>query len=178
MSCRLETTMPSESARMSSAAEARFRIDAPNSTQRAVKVIALDRPSEDVIKRLAQLPWNNAGFFTASALAGTAGPGATFSVPDWLSDLAGRTKNLMHEIDAADLVVMVARAGENAPAASVIGEACRLAGVVTTVLIIGSASAPDDALARTLAPLRRDAVMVVLASAEDYVADMLTALRA
>ena len=35
-----------KSARMSSAAEARFRIDAPNSLPRAVKVIALDQPSE------------------------------------------------------------------------------------------------------------------------------------
>jgi len=35
--------MDSESARMSSAAEARFRIDYPNSKPRAVKVVALDR---------------------------------------------------------------------------------------------------------------------------------------
>ena len=42
--------MQSESARMSSAAEARYRIDAPNSKPRSVKVIALDTPSERVIK--------------------------------------------------------------------------------------------------------------------------------
>ena len=46
--------MQSESARMSSAAEARFRIDAPNSLPRAVKIIALDAPSERVVKKLAQ----------------------------------------------------------------------------------------------------------------------------
>ena len=46
--------MQSESARVASAAEARFRIDAPNSRPRAVKVIALDRESEAVVKRLAQ----------------------------------------------------------------------------------------------------------------------------
>jgi hypothetical protein len=170
--------MPSESARMSSAAEARFRIDAPNSTARAVKVIALDPPSEVVIKRLAQLPWNNAGFFTASALTGTADGDASLSVENWLSDLAGRTKTLIDEIAAADLIIMVATAGENAPAASVIGEACRLGGVMTTVLILGGAAASDEVLAKTLGPLRRDAMMVVMASAEDYIADMLTALRA
>ena len=170
--------MRSESARMSSAAEARFRIDAPNSTPRAVKVIALDGPSEVVIKKLAQLPWNNAGFFTASALAGTADRDAARSVEHWLSDLAGRTKTLIDEVAAADLVVMLATAGENAPAASVIGEACRLRGVMTTVLILAGATAPDDALAETLAPLRRDALMIVVASAEDYITDMLTALRA
>ena len=45
--------MQSESARMSSAAEAKFRIDRPNSRARAVMVIALDGASEQVIKGLA-----------------------------------------------------------------------------------------------------------------------------
>ena len=63
--------MQSESARMSSAAEARYRIDAPNSKPRSVKVIALDTPSERVIKELSQRQWNRASFFTASAFGGT-----------------------------------------------------------------------------------------------------------
>ena len=46
----------------------------------------------------------------------------------WLSDLAGRTKDLIDEVNSADLVVMVAAAGENAQAASLIGEACSLRG--------------------------------------------------
>ena len=52
--------MKTESARMSSAAEARYRIDAPNSKPRSVKVIALDHPSERVVKDLAERKWNNA----------------------------------------------------------------------------------------------------------------------
>ena len=170
--------MRSESARMSSTAEARFRIDAPNSTPRAIKVIALDRPSEIALKRIAQLPWNKADFLTASALAGAAHSEGALSVEHWLSDLVGRTKALIQEIDAADIVIMVATAGENTAGASVIAETCRLRGIMTTVLIRGSASASDDATARTLAPLRRDALMVVMASADDYIVDMLTALRA
>ena len=62
--------MESESARMASAAEAKFRIDAPNSKPRAIKIIALDPPSEQVVKQLAQSRWNGATFFTASAFAG------------------------------------------------------------------------------------------------------------
>src|SRR5262245_27622711 len=102
-------TTPSESARATTAAEARYRIDAPNSRPRHVMVVALDRPSETVVKRLAQLPWSRAGFFTASAFASAKPqPGAGFSMQGWLSDLAGRTKNLIDEVAAADLVVMVA----------------------------------------------------------------------
>ena len=170
--------MPSESARMSSAAEARFRINAPNSKPRATKVIALDQPSERVVKELAQARWNNATFFTASAFAGATHGSERFSMQGWLSDLAGRTKDLIDEVNSADLVVMVATAGENAQAASLIGEACSLKRVTTTALVVGSAAVSDEALSKTLAQLRPYALMLVIASADDYIADMLAALRA
>lgn len=170
--------MLSESARMSSAAEARFRIQAPNSKPRAVKVIALDVPSEAIVKRLATESWNGASFFTASAFAGAPQTGDKFSVGGWLSDLAGRTKSLIDEVATADLVVMVATAGENAQAAALIGEACSLRRVMTTALVLGSAATSDEVMAKSLAHLRPWSLMVVIASAEDYIADMLTALRA
>jgi hypothetical protein len=168
--------MLSESARMASAAEARFRIDAPNSKPRSVKVIALDRASERVIKPLAaQL--SNATFLTASSFEG-APRQAPFSMSGWLSDLAGRTKNLVDEVGAADLVVMVATAGEQPQAAAIIGEACAAKHVMTTALLLGSAGQDDQTLSRTLATLRPHARMLVIASNDDYIADMLVALRA
>lgn len=168
--------MQSESARMASAAEARFRIDAPNSLPRAVKVIALDQPSERVVKALAQRPWSRATFFTASAFGVAPKRGETLA--GWLSDLAGRTTNLIEEIDTADLVVMVATAGENAQAASIIGEACSLKRVTTTGLILGGADKSDEALSKSLSQLRPWSLMLVIANAEEYVEDMLRALRA
>ena len=169
--------MLSETARVTSAAEARFRINAPNSKPRHVKVIALDHASEAVIKHLARLPWNRASFFTASTFAGEP-PASGFSMPGWLSDLAGRTKDLIDEIDSADLVVMVATAGANAQAANLIGEACSLKRVNTTGLILGGASATDDMLSKTLSQLRPWSLMLVIANGEDYIEDMLIALRA
>jgi hypothetical protein len=169
--------MLSESARMSSTAEARFRIDAPNSKPRHVKVIALDPASEAVVKDLAERRWNSASFFTASAFA-SAPPGRGFSMQGWLSDLAGRTKDLIDEVGSADLVVMVATAGENAQAAALIGEACSLTRVNTTGLILGGARATDQMLSKTLSQLRPWSLMLVIASREDYIEDMLTALRA
>lgn len=168
--------MQSESARMSSAAEARFRIDAPNSEPRAVKVIALDRASELLVKSLSQKSWSRASFFTASAFGSAPGKDESFS--GWLSDLAGKTKSLVDEIQTADLVVMVAAAGESAQAASLIGEACSLKRVMTTGLILGGAGVSDDTLSKTLAQLRPWSLMLVIASADEYVEDMLRALRA
>ena len=170
--------MPSESARMSSAAEARFRIDAPNSKPRAIKIIALDQPSERVVKRLAQSAWSQASFFTASAFSGAPRKGESFSVTGWLSDIAGRTTDLINEVESADLVVMVATAGESAAAAAIIGEACSVKRVNTTGLIIGGPGASDEALSKTLAQLRPWSLMLVIASGEDYIEDMLVALRA
>jgi hypothetical protein len=170
--------MPSESARMSSRAEARFRIEASNWQPRAVKVIALDGPSEAVVTRLSRLTWNRAVFLTASAFAGAPAGGTTFCVSGWLSDLAGRTKNLIDEIASADLVVMIATAGENAQAASLIGEACAAGHVMTTGLVLGTAAASDDALSKALGQLRPYAGMLVAAGHEDYIEDMLVALRA
>ena len=174
--------MQSESARMSSAAEAKFRIDRPNSQPRAVKVIALDSQSERIVKELAQAPWQRASFLTASSFSGAPRRGEPFSEPfslgGWLNDLAGRTKDLVDEVNTADLVVMVSSAGENAAAAAIIGEACNVKHVMTTALILGGASTSDEALSKMLAQLRPHVMMLVISSADEYIKDMLTALRA
>jgi hypothetical protein len=73
---------------------------------------------------------------------------------------------------------MVTTAGEEAPAASLIGEACLVRRVMTTSLILGSASKSDAELTKSLMQLRPYSRMLVVASAEDYVEDMLRALRA
>lgn len=168
--------MESESARVTTASESRFRIDAPNSKGRAVKVIALDHPSERVVKSLAQRQWNGATFFTASAFGAMPQRGESFA--GWLSDVAGRTTNLVEEVSGADLVVMIAQAGEDAAAASIIGEACSLKRVNTTSLVLGGPKISDEALSKTLSQLRPWSLMLVISSAEEYVADMLSALRA
>ena len=168
--------MESESARMSSAAEARFRIDYPNSEPRVIKVVALDEASERVVKRVAK-PWQRANFFTALKFEDTP-RGEGWSMQAWLSDLAGRTKALVEEVAAADLVVMVSSAGTSAQAAAVIGEACAARKVMTMALIIGSEQRSDEELSRTLAALRPHASMLVIASGDEYIEEMLAALRA
>jgi len=170
--------MQSESARMTTAEEARYRIDYPNSKPRAIKVIALDTPSEDVVKRLAERRWQQASFFTSLKFDGAPRSGEGWSMKAWLSDLAGRTKDLIDEVASADLIVMVASAGTKPGAAGVIAEACGVRKVMTTALIIGSEQSSDDELSRTLATLRPHASMLVIAGNDDYIEEMLVALRA
>ncbi|HML15229.1 MAG TPA: hypothetical protein VK456_18135 [Xanthobacteraceae bacterium] len=166
----------SESARATSAAESRFRIDAPNSLPRTVKVIALDPAAERVVKRIAKGPWRRATFFTS--LADDGAPKGAWSMQAWLGDVAGSALDLVAEVASADLVVMVAAAGTSPPAASVIGEACALNRVMTSALIVDAHGQSDAALARTLSCLRLYAAMLVVADGEDYIEAMLSALRA
>jgi hypothetical protein len=170
--------MLSESARMTTAEEARYRIDYPNSKPRAVKVVALDPPSEQVVKRLADGPWQRASFFASVKFDGAPRGGEGWNMKAWLSDLAGRTKDLVDEVASADLIVMVASAGTKPGAAAVIAEACAVRKVMTTALVIGSEASTDEELSRTLAALRPHASMLVIASNDDYIEAMLTALRA
>jgi len=200
--------MDSESARMSSAAEARFRVDYPNSKPRAVKIIALDAASEQVVKQVAEHTWQRATFFTSlkfdgapravepasgresgartselprwpfAPLTSTDGSGEGWTMQAWLSDLAGRTKALVEEVATADLVVMVSSAGTCAQAAAVIGEACTVRKVMTMALIIGSEERSNDELSKTLASLRPFSQMVVIANGDEYIEEMLAALRA
>ena len=164
---------------MTTRAEARYRIEAPNSQPRAVKVIALDAASELRGQAARAIALESRKFpHGVVHLPARRARGGPFSVPGWLSDLAGRTKDLIDEIASADLVVMIATAGENAQAGSLIGEACMARRVMTTGLVLGTAGQDDETLARTLASLRPHARMLVIASSDDYIADMLVALRA
>jgi hypothetical protein len=146
--------MLSESARMSSAAEARFRIQAPPPTARAVAVIPLDLASEHLVASLAESAWKGVTFL--SALAAT----------DRLKD-----------IEAADLVVMVSTVGADASAAATIGEACSRRRIPTATCVVRGASASEAALSSTLAQVRPWSLMVVIASDHDYVEDLLRSFR-
>ena len=123
--------MQTESARMSSAAEARFRLANPRPTGRVVKVISLDRVTDADVK-----------------------------------DTAG-----------ADFVVMVTAAGKDARAAATIGEICSRRRITTATVVVRGPSATDEMLSTTLAQVRPWSLMVVVASDESYLDDLLKSFR-
>jgi hypothetical protein len=127
--------MRTESARMSSAAETRFRIQSQPPTARAVRVVALES-------------------VTAQDVAA-----------------------LVADLDAVDLVVMVTPAGGEAHAASIIGEACSRARVMTMSVVVRGTTASEDALSTTLAQVRPWSLMVVVLGDEDYLDDIIRSFR-
>jgi hypothetical protein len=170
--------MLSESARMASAEEARYRVNYPNSVPRTVKVVALDEASKALVDDLSRMAWNRASFFSSMSFGGATPKAEESSLKAWLSDIAGHAKDLIAEVDSADMVVMVASAGEDAHGASIIGEACAARKVTTIGLIVQSPATSDEELSRTLGHMRPFARMLVIASGREYVEEMLAALRA
>jgi hypothetical protein len=171
--------MLSESARMTTAKEAAFRVDYPNSLPRAIKVLALDQASMRIVRQLAgQRDWKNATFFTS--VSADWDPKRPWGTPIHASlvDIDGKHRDLVGEIGAANLVVMISTAGETADAASLIAEVCSLKRVMITGLLLTSENSSDEEVARTLKALRPYAPMLVVSGEKEYVAAMLTALRA
>jgi hypothetical protein len=170
--------MQTESARMSSASEAKFRITAPNSLPRTIKIIALDPRSASVLEQIAREQWKSALFLTATAFSAAAGKHRDFSLGGWLSDLAGRTRDLVNEVRGADSIIMVATAGEDTEAAALIGETCGIKHVLSTAVVLGARACSAKTLARTLSQLRPHVTMLVVSREDEYLGDMLAALRA
>ena len=169
----------SESARVTTAHEAAFRVQYPNSTPRLIKVIALDPEAGRVVSDLAKKRWNRAVFFSSLTFPAASGSvGDKTAMQAWLGNVAGHASDLVAEIDSADIVVVLASPGTDASAATIIGEACRLRHKTMIGVILQTAGVNDEALSRTLLGMRPLARMLVVASDNDYVDEMLHAMRA
>jgi hypothetical protein len=94
-----------------------------------------------------------------------------------LEDGAGNRVNLADEIADADVIVMVTTAGASAAAAEVIGNACFVRNKMTTGIVLDAHDAPAIDLARTLTAMRPFAAMLVISNGDEYVPEMLSALR-
>lgn len=171
---RAGPTLLSSCARATTAEEAAFRVQRPNSRTRASRIIALDAASEEIMHRVEKEEWQGARFFSY---------GETHSAPDLeafpydavLVGEGGTKTMLSDELEAADVVVMIATSGESAKAASVVGNACFVRNIMGAGLIVAPASAE---VRQTVKALRPYCSVLVVASGEEYVPEMLTALRA
>jgi hypothetical protein len=160
-----QPTLLSSCSRAATAAETRYRIDAPGFTRRSSRVVALDPHAADIVRRLEGQRWSGGGHFLVfeSALPGDA----------LLRPAAGGTALLSAELQGADAVVMLASARASAEAASVLGEACAARSIMSAGLVVPGAGPVGE----VVSALRPNAmVLVVLQDAGD-IPEVLSALR-
>lgn len=156
-------------ARAATAEEARFRVDYPNSKTRASRVIALDDEAASLVGRISTQPWQAAHFLTyGEAISGQDAPGSDAI----LRSFDGVETRLSDELEGADVAVMIATADVGAEAASIIGRACAIRRIMTAGLVVG------DGLEDAVNALRPYASVLVVSADEEYVPEILGALRA
>jgi hypothetical protein len=156
-------------AKAATAAETRFRINAPIKGRRASRIVALDEGAAPIVTRVAALPWGGARFFVGVS-GGTPGQADTLT----LRGVGGGESRLAEQLEGAEVTVMVATANDGAEAAWAIGHACFERGVMTAGLVIGDGHAATQAVAA----LRPHARVLLVTNDEHDVAEVLTALRA
>ncbi len=168
-------TMLSSCARAATAAEARYRVQYPNSLTRTSRIFALDAEAAEAMYAVTEDPWDNAHFLTLSS-HGKIDPGTE---PDALplSHPDGSAANLTQELEGADVVVLLATDGSSEGAAEVIARACYERKIMCAGLALGKGKS-QMSLDRVVNSMRRFARVLVVAHDEDYIPAMLTALRA
>ena len=134
------------------AEEARYRITREIGS-RAALILALDADAGGVVDRVAERPWGAARFFHADELT---------------------HEQLVAEIDASDVAIMVATADADGETAEAIARACAERGIMTAGLILGE----QLAVAGAVAALRPYARNLMVTNDEEDVAEVLRALRA
>jgi len=149
-------------ARATTAAEARFRIDVPISPSRATRVVALDEESVPALRRVAELPWHHARFYTVDE------DGLE------LTSTAGAQVSLVDELDGVDATVMVASSDRGAEAAATIGAACTVRGIMTAGLVLTT----GESVSAALNALRPHARVLRVPAEEEDLAELLRAIRA
>jgi hypothetical protein len=160
-------------ARAATSAEARYRVDYPNSTERASRIIALDDRAAAILESVADWPWRGARFLTVEAVRNGDGD-VDGGLDAQMRSFEGGASLLSQELDGADVAVMVATGDEGAEAASIIGRASFRRRVMTAGLVVQGKDEPNNAVNF----LRPYASVLVVSPDEQYIADVLTAIRA
>jgi hypothetical protein len=153
-----------------SAAEARYRIDARPQPPRNTSVVALDDGAMAVVRGLAAQEWNAARFLGCADGADGGGDFADLQ----LCTVDGESVRLSEELARADFVMMIATEGGGAAAAATIGDACTLRGIMTAGLIVGANGESGAALTA----LRPNARVLLVTGDERDATELLAAVGA
>jgi cell division GTPase FtsZ len=144
------------------------RIQAPNSKPRAIAVVGLGDGGANIARGLSTAVPSNVEIHV---LAKSAGGG------DAIAAIKAGGGDLQRDLTRADMIFIVARQGDDASLAPVVGRIAHSGNHPVTALYIVPADAPlSDAEDETLKTLRTAAEMLVVVSDASYIPEMISAL--
>jgi hypothetical protein len=165
--------LASSCARAATAAEARYRIDAKPQTPRNTSVVALDGGALEVVRELAGQEWHAARFLGLPDSLPAGAPAGEYADLQ-LRTVDGEPVRLSEELARADFVMMIATEGGGAAAATTIGDACTLRGIMTAGIVVGS----NGETSAALVALRPNARVLLVTGDEDDATEVLAAVGA
>lgn len=172
--------MISQSAKATTAAESRFRVNRPNSKGRSSLVLGLEKSSMPMLSALSDLQWNGARFRNVVQGADVDAVATGLNVgPDDLVLQApnGDVSRLTDELANTDVVVMFARSGDSAQTAAIVGRASFSRNVMTAGFVLDE-HGDREALERTLSAVRPFVISLVIGTDEESLGETLSAIRA
>ncbi|MCL3817661.1 hypothetical protein [Aeromicrobium wangtongii] len=161
------SVMLSSCAKAATAAESKFRIDAPVESRRG-RIIALDSAAAEVARSVAEHEWVSARFFACEVVSPGIEGGEVL-----LRHLDGTPAVLADELDGTHVVVMIATEDSGSDSAYAVGRACWERSIMTAGVVVGGDRDADLAVAA----LRPHARVLLPTADESDVVDLLTALR-
>lgn len=169
-------TLLSNCSLATTAAEARFRVEYPNSRTRSSRIFALDQRAAEAMYAITEDPWQGAHFLTVLANDDIE-PEATEASKLPLTHPDGTPADLAVEIEGADVAVLISSSGRNAGAAEVIAREAYHRSIMIAGMALSDLKGGQKAEAAVNA-MRPFASVLVVARDEDFIPAMLNALRA
>lgn len=158
--------MISQSMRVTTAAESRYRIALPNSRGRKTLVLALGPSALNTLAQLQTLNWNNA----------LLGQYSEAQVTLYQAEQTQREVGLNDLLDDVDVVVLLITADSSTDAIEAIGRACSARRIMTSGFVLEHHDAA--ALRPVLSCARRVTVSLVTEVDTDTLVESLRAVRA
>jgi hypothetical protein len=115
--------------------------------------VALEAGAARLLAGIAKDAWRGTRFRSSVWLEDAPDPRGE-ALDQWCDIIAGHAANLVSEISASDLVMVITTAGDPATGASAIGEACLARGVKTAGIILQTPGTSPETLSQSLRELR------------------------
>lgn len=154
------------------ACDTRHRLQYENSHPRLIKLVGIGATGAGIARDLMKQDLHHVDVVILNSERGTPVPA------DMLEAISTRAGDLAQALSGADVIVMVASAGDDVSLAPVVRQIARRNKIMVSGVLIGDQVSSSEESPNGLNTLRASSDILAVVSDDSYVMDMLNALRA